>query len=158
MRPLRSEKKRPRNSRRLNQSLYFLDEHGLLPAVWWSRDAWYGPAIAYLYRNVGWLQSNVLALIWLLSVGVLLVVFRNFCIQQIRSRSHRGAIEAITATRRNLHRQVLRLGPEDLDGTGHETAAQMFFMEVEAIRNGLYESVIRSFDFRWNCSRFRSSC
>ena len=38
---------------------------------------------------------------------------------------------------------MLRLGPEDLDGTGYETALQMFFVEVEAIRTGLYESVTR---------------
>lgn len=119
----------------------FHEEHGLLPSVWRSRNAWYGPAIAALYRNVGWLQSNVLALVWMLAVGALLFVVRTFCLRGIRTCAHRGSIEAVTATRRNLHRQVLRLGPEDLDGTGHEQAVQMFFPEVETIRGGLYEWV-----------------
>lgn len=121
----------------------FHDELGLLPAVWWSRDAWYGPTIAYLYRHVGWLQSNVLALLWLLTAAALVIIVRYFCLGQIRRLSHRAAIEAVTATRRNLYRQAMRLGPEDLDGTGQETAQQMFFAEVESIRNGLYESATR---------------
>ena len=119
----------------------FHSEHGILPAVWRTRDMWIGPGVAYLYRHVIWLQSNVLALSWLLTMGALLVVVRGLCLSQIRSRSQRGAIEAVTATRRNLHRQFLRLGPEDLDGSVHEAASQLFVGEVEAIRHGLYESV-----------------
>ncbi len=121
----------------------YYDEHGLLPVVWHSRGAWWGPFNAYLYRQVGWLHSNTLALIWLLSVGVLLLVFRTFCLKRVRSLCHRCAIDAVTATRRNLHRQVLRLGPEDLDGTAYETAIQLFTVEVETIRQGLYESLLR---------------
>ncbi len=121
----------------------FFEEHGILPAVWQTRDVWWGRTIAFLFRRVGWLQSNILALIWLLSAGVLLIVFRDFCLRQIRDRSNRSAIDAVTATRRNLHRQVLRLGPEDLDGAGHEIAIRLFTADVEVIRRGLYESISR---------------
>lgn len=125
----------------------FEDEKGILPAVWQTRDLWWGPAVGGLYRNVGWLQSNMLGLIWLLAVGALTIMLRNFCLRQSRMCAHRVAIDAVSATRRNLHRQVLRLGPEDLDGTGHEVATHLFKNEVETVRIGLYEWITRSFRF-----------
>ncbi len=125
----------------------FYDEHGILPTVWHTRDFWWGRAVASLYRRVGWLQMNILAVIWLLSAGVLLFVFRSVCLGRIRSNSHRVAIDGVTAARRNLHRQVLRLGPEDLDRTGHEMAIRLFISEVEVIRHGLFESVSKSIRF-----------
>lgn len=125
----------------------FEDEKGILPSVWQTRNLWWGPVVAGLFRNVGWLQSNMLALIWLIAFGALTILLRNFCLRQMRMCAHRMAIDAISATRRNLHRQVLRLGPEDLDGTGHEVATNLFTHEVETVRRGLYESLTRSFRF-----------
>lgn len=120
-----------------------LDEQGILPEVWQSRDVWWGPFLAGLYRRVAWLQSNTLALIWLLSSGAFFFILRNVCLRMIRSRCHRAALDAVNATRRNVHRQVLRLGPEDVDGTGYGIASQLFTDEVEAIRDALYESMSR---------------
>ena len=117
------------------------DEHGILPAVWQTRDSWWGGAVSILYRKVSWLQTNILALIWILSVGVLLFVFRCFCLGRIRYHSHRSSIDGITAARRQLHRQIIRLSPEDLDGTGNEMANQLFVDEVEILRNGLFQSI-----------------
>ena len=119
----------------------FFDEHGILPAVWRMRDNWWGPFVAYLYRHLGWLQMNLLGLISLLSIGVVLFLLRSVALTQVRSNSHRVALDGVTAARRQLHRQVLRLGPEDLDGTGHETATDLFVTEVEKIRSGLFEFI-----------------
>ena len=118
----------------------YYDEHGILPAVWQTRHHWWGSAVSNLYRKVSWLQSNILALIWILSIGVLLFVFRSICLGRIRYHSHRASLDGITAVRRQLHRQIIRLSPEDLDGTGNELANQLFVNDVETLRNGLYQS------------------
>ena len=125
----------------------YYDEHGILPEVWQSRNVWWGGIVAYLYRNIGWTQANTLALIWLLCVGALLLVLRNYCLRQIRTNCHQAAIDAVTSTRRNIHRQVLRLGPEDIDGSGQEMAIALFTTEVETIRQGLYERSSRLIRF-----------
>lgn len=118
-------------------------ERGILPAVWHTRGLWWGSAVSTLFRRVDWLQSNFLALSWLLLIGIVLFVMRDFCLKQLRSGAQWVATEGVTATRRNLHRQVLRLGPEDVDGSGQEMAIRLFTTEVDTIRNGLYESVYR---------------
>jgi ABC-type multidrug transport system fused ATPase/permease subunit len=129
----------PPKSEELMRFVY--DESGILPAVWQTRDVWWGGAVSFLFRKIGWLQSNVLGLAWLLAAGSLILLFRNFCLRQVRVCAHRIAIDAVSATRRNLHRQVLRLGPEDVDGTGHEIATSLFTVEVDLIRRRLYELV-----------------
>ena len=113
------------------------DEYGILPAVWHSRDHWWGPALAQLFRRFEWLQSNVLATISLLVTGVLLALARAWCLSRHRRECLRVALEAVSVPRRNLHRQVLRLGPEDLDGTGLNLAAQLFSTETEEVRRSL---------------------
>ncbi len=118
----------------------FYDEHGILPAVWQTRNRWWGGAVAALYRRVSWLQTNILALTWILSIGVLLFVFRSFCLGRIRYHSHRSSLDGITAVRRQLHRQIIRISPEDLDGTGHELANHLFVNDVDTLQNGLFQS------------------
>ena len=113
------------------------DEVGILPAVWHSRDYWWGRGLAWLFRHCEWLQSNVLATISLLAIGVLLATARAWCLSRQRRECLRAALEAVSAPRRNLHRQVLRLGPEDLDGTGQSLASRLFTTETEALRHGL---------------------
>ena len=117
------------------------DEHGILPGVWQSQGNWWGSNVAILYRNISWLQTNILALLWILSIGVLLFVLRSFCLGRIRYHSHRASVDGIAAARRQLHRQILRISPEDLDGTGHELANQLFVDDVEILRNAIFESI-----------------
>ena len=113
------------------------DEYGILPAVWHSRDHWWGRGLAWLFRRFEWLQSNVLASITLLAAGVLLATARAWCLSRQRRACLRAALEAVSAPRRNLHRQVLRLGPEDLDGTGQSLAARLISTETEELRRGV---------------------
>ena len=127
----------------------FYDEHGILPIVWRARDYWWGGLVAKLYREVGWLQTNILALIWILSVGVILFVFRTFCLSRHRYHCYRFAIDGVAAARRQLHRQAMRLGPEDLDGTGQEQSIQLFVEEVDSLRKSLCESISIITRFPW---------
>ena len=119
----------------------YYDEHGILPAVWRLRDVWWGGLVAFLYRHVGWLQMNLMALICLLSLGAILVLIRYFLLKQLRLNSQRIALLGVTTVRRQLHRQILRIGPEDLDGTVYETATGLFVNEVDLLRRGLVDSI-----------------
>lgn len=119
----------------------YFDEHGILPAVWQMRDAPWGGLVASLYRSFGWLQMNLMGLICLLLAGVLLFIIRQSCLSQLRRRAQFTAVQGITAIRRQLHRQVLRIGPEDLDGTGHDAARDLFLQEADSVRDHLFESI-----------------
>jgi ATP-binding cassette subfamily B protein len=119
----------------------YFDEHGILPAVWRSRNDWWGGSVAFLFRRFSWLQTNLMAAICLLSMGVCLFVARTICLRQLRLNTHRLAIEGVTSVRRQLHRQVLRIGPEDLDETGYESAIQLFVADAAIIQRGLFEFV-----------------
>ena len=113
------------------------DEVGILPAVWHSRHQWWGRGLAWLFRRFEWLQSNVLATMTLLVLGVLLATARAWCLSRHRRACLRAALEAVSASRRNVHRQVLRLGPEDLDGAGLSLAGRLFTADTEEVRRGL---------------------
>ena len=113
------------------------DEEGILPAVWRARDSWWGPGLAWLFRNVDLLRSNILGCMSLLIFGALLVALRVGCLSQLRWSTQRIALEAVAPLRRNVHRQALRLGPEDLDGTGLVTAREVFVTEIEQVRHAI---------------------
>ena len=113
------------------------DEYGILPAVWRSRTAWWGNGLGWLFRNVDLLQSNILAAMTLLFAGALLFTARAACLSQTRGRALHAALEAVAPTRRNVHRQALRLGPEDLDGKGLAAASEIFTVEIETVRRSL---------------------
>lgn len=117
---------------RFNQS-----EYGILPAVWRSRHAWWGGALAWLFRNVELLQSNILAAMTLLASTAILFTARSVCLSQLRLGSRHAALDAVAATRRNVHRQALRLGPEDLDGSSFANAKRIFVDEIENVRINL---------------------
>lgn len=123
------------------------DAYGILPAVWQSRNMWWGPAIAWLFRHVELLQSNILAAMTLLASGSILFTGRAICLAQLRRQSQRSGLEAVAPTRRNIHRQALRLGPEDLDGSGLSNARQLFVDEIENVRHNLAKWI--EYDIRY---------
>ena len=112
-------------------------ESGILPAVWRTRNTWWGPGLAWLFRHVDWLHSNIPAAITLLIDGAVLFVARAVCLSQLRGAAEHTALEAVAPTRRNVHRQALRLGPEDLDGSGLATAKDVFVHDIETVRQSL---------------------
>ncbi|MBS0204370.1 MAG: ABC transporter ATP-binding protein [Planctomycetes bacterium] len=122
-------------------------EHGILPAVWRSRDAWWGGYLAWLYRHVDLLQSNILASITLLMTGALLVASRALCLSQLRRQTEEVALLAVAPSRRNVHRQALRLGPEDLDGSSLQAARDLYIHDIETVRQNLVRWI--EFDVRF---------
>lgn len=122
-------------------------EYGILPAVWQSRNMWWGGVIAWLFRHVELLQSNILAAMTLLASGSILFTGRAVCLAQLRRRSQQVAMDAVAPTRRNIHRQALRLGPEDLDGSGLANAKHLFIDDIETVRQCLAKWI--EFDIRF---------
>ena len=132
------QSKAPDEAVREDATIHFVNtESGILPAVWHSRGHWWGGALAWCFRRFDWLGSNVLATIALLLVGTMLATCRAACLARHRRECSRAALEAVAGPRKNLHRQVLRLGPEDLDGSGQSLASQLFSGESEEVRRGL---------------------
>lgn len=128
----------PNNIASEESSVHFINtESGILPAVWHSRNHWWGGALAWCFRRFEWLGSNVLATIVVLVLGTVLATGRAACLARHRLNCSRAALEAVLVPRKNLHRQVLRLGPEDLDGSGQCFASQLFSGESEEVRRGL---------------------
>lgn len=111
---------------------------GLLRALWDNRNyLWARPLIA-AWKTFPPLQTNAGAL----STLVLLLAGMQLVRLLAESRARRGflkrALEVATETRQSIHKQVLRLGPSDLEGKASPLAFQLFTTEAEKIRTGVY--------------------
>ena len=124
--------------------LYTFDDHGILPSIWRVRDHWFGELICLGYRRTPALRSNGSALLFLLIVGAFWYLLRVFCLSRLRMLSRRTALAVTTRLRKGLHRQSLRLGPEDLSGEGGEEAARLFTVQTDAVQQGLFEWITRT--------------
>jgi ATP-binding cassette subfamily B protein len=114
-----------------------VDGEGILGSVWRSHGTWYGPAFAWLYRRTDWLKHNDFALVTLLLAGALGWLLRYWCLNQIVHQSRVAALRVAVMFRNNLHRQALRLSPEDIDEHSAQVANQLFTTQVDAVRHGL---------------------
>lgn len=112
------------------------EQRGILPAVWWSRDKYWGPLLALAYRRIGLLQSNGSALVLLLLVGVGLALLGSLLRSRARQVSTKAAMAAVTNLRKTLHRQTLRLGPSDLLDSENDHVLELFTTEIDAAREG----------------------
>ncbi len=117
------------------------DEMGILPSVWRSRDAWWGGVLAGMFRSIDLLKSNILSAIVLLVSGAILVLARATALFQFRKTAHRMALNAVVPIRRSVHRQALRLGPEDLDGSGLTMAKDVFVVQIENLRKNVEKRI-----------------
>ena len=117
------------------------DDMGILPSVWRSRNAWWGGVLAGMFRSVDLFKSNILSAIVLLALGAILVLARAIALFQFRKTAHRMALNAVVPIRRNVHRQALRLGPEDLDGSGLAMAKDVFLVQIERLRKNIEKRV-----------------
>jgi ABC-type multidrug transport system fused ATPase/permease subunit len=120
-----------------------LEGEGILKSVWLSHDRWYGEPFAWLFRQSEFLKHNDLALLVLLLVGTTVWLARIVCLNQVRVHSRRGALRIATQFRKHLHRQVLRLSPEDIDEQSAQAAVELFTTQVESVRSGLEQWIYR---------------
>lgn len=123
---------------------YTFDEQGILPSLWRVRNTWWGELLCLGFRSTPAVRSNGSALIFLLAVGAGWYLLRVFCISRLRMLSRRTALAVTTRIRKQLHRQSLRLGPEDLSGDGGAEAAHLFTTQTDAVQQGLFDWITRT--------------
>lgn len=120
------------------------EDSGLLPSVWRSRHSWWGEGLAWAYREFRWLRTNISALCSLLVAIGITWILRLWCDARSRLACRMAALEVSSRMHRQLHRQALRLGTEDLDGRGVESAITLFTDDVDRLRRGVYAWGYRS--------------
>jgi len=120
----------------MEKSTLSFEQQGILPVVWWSRDKYWGPVVASAYRRIGVLQSNGSALTVLLLVAVGLGLIWSLFRSRARQMIARQTIDAVTAVRKTLHRQTLRLGPSDLLDSENNKVLELFTTEIDKARDG----------------------
>ncbi len=114
------------------------EDSGLLPSVWRVRDSWWGGGLAWTFRHVASLRTNLAALCSLLAAIGITWILRLWCEARARLACRTAALEVSSRMHRQLHRQALRLGTEDLDGRGVETAIALFTDDINRLRRGVY--------------------
>ncbi len=103
----------------------------VFPEIW-------GPIIAGTFNKLSFIDSDSGALILLVLCGALLGLVTNRCLSRARHLSLRDALDRVTRLRLQLHKQVLRLGPSDLEGTEHSAGLKLFVEDANALRDALY--------------------
>lgn len=117
----------------------YFENSGLLPSVWRTRDTWWGPSLAWIFRHTRWLHSNLAALGTVLAGLGITAILRLWTLAHTRLACRTAALEVSSRMHRQLHRQALRLGTEDLDGRGVEQAIHLFTDDVERLRCGVFD-------------------
>lgn len=129
----------PENSIQTGNSDVLVAGRGVLPAVWSDRTRFWGPLTAWAYRRASWLQTDTEALVSLVLIGGLLALVANRCFSRARHLCLRDALDRVTRLRLQLHRQVLRLGPSDLEGTEHAAGMKLFVDDANSLREALFQ-------------------
>lgn len=115
-----------------------IEDSGLLPSVWRNRKTWWGAALAWAYRACSWLRNDSSALLTLLSGLGMTWMVRLWVIGQLRTVCRHVGLDVSARMRRQLHRQALRLGTEDLDGRGVSEAQTLFCDDGDRLRDGVF--------------------
>ncbi len=113
------------------------EDLGVLPSVYWARNKYWGRALFVLYRRIDWLQSDSSALIFLVVAAVVAGVVRQVAIARAKRVSGNVGLDAATRLRRTLHRQAMRLGPEDLADQERQHVLTLFTDEVDRVKEGV---------------------
>ncbi len=127
--------------------MHTVEGEGIVRSVWESRGHWWGPLLARIYRGTLLLHQNDLALLTLLVTAAGLGVLHWFCIRQVRLHSERAAQRIGIVLRKHLHRQALRLSPEDIDEQSSQQAVQLFMKQVDAVRDSVRDWLYRIIRF-----------
>ncbi len=116
---------------------HHISGEGVLRSVWLSHGHWYGEPFAWLYRRVEFLRHNDIALVSLLVLVIVFWLTRLCCLQRVMHHSQTAALRIAVVLRNNLHRQALRLSPEDIDEHSARSAVELFTTQADGVRFGL---------------------
>ena len=114
-----------------------LEDQGLVPTVLWSRNRYWGGALAAVVRRVPPLRNNNGALTLLVLAAISLGFLRVLLLARARRLADSVALETVTRLRRTLHRQTLRLGPADLEESESGRVLELFTTDIERLRRGI---------------------
>ncbi len=121
----------------VDRVLQQVDDEGLIGPVWHSRDTWCGPTLGWLYRRFFALRQNSTALILLIVLIAVSWLLRQACLRRIHRSCQTTTDRVAVIFRKNLHRQALRLSPEDIDESSAQSALSLFTTQVESVRSEL---------------------
>jgi ABC-type multidrug transport system fused ATPase/permease subunit len=111
---------------------------GLLPTLWRDRHQFWNPLPVLLYRRFAFLRNDSQALQVLVIVLALVGWLRSMFETRSRTLLMQHSLDSATRLRQSIHRQTLRLGPSDLEGRASEQAFQLFTVEVDRLREGVF--------------------
>ena len=116
-------------------------QHGILSAVWYSRNQFWGETVAALYRGVPILRESRKALLPLVILGLTIGLLRSMVIVWATVNSNRTGMQVTTRLRESLHRQTMRLGPSDLEDKRSSEGFELFTKDADTIRTGVSQYV-----------------
>ncbi|MCA8989344.1 MAG: ABC transporter ATP-binding protein [Planctomycetaceae bacterium] len=116
---------------------WILQDRGLLHSLWLSKDRIWVKPIQLLYIQVPALRSNNTTLVILLITGGLLGLLRGIVMARCRLLASQIGMNSANQMRKQLHRQVMRIGPSDLMDRETALAYDLFREETSIVRDGI---------------------
>jgi ABC-type multidrug transport system fused ATPase/permease subunit len=99
-------------------------------------ERFWGRGLLRVTQAIPPLRTNLGALLTLLAVGLMLVLAYVLTGQALGRRVRELPVEAVSALRRQIHRQMYRLGQSALPGQGIEPIIDLFTRSVDDLENG----------------------
>ena len=113
-------------------------QQGLRATAWRMRNRYWGPAVGALAYHIRPLRTNHTALAVLISVAVVASLINGLVLTHIRTYCQRHSIEIATELRERVHEQAMRIGPSNLDSTQESHVSDLFLLETERLREGVF--------------------
>ena len=110
---------------------------GILQTVEWSKQKVWSPLLTSAYRRIDWLRHDSSALMLLILTAVVLAALRSLLLTRMRRVSSEAGWNIVSALRRQVHRQRLRLGPGDLADADGSQVLSLFTHDMDQLRNGI---------------------
>ena len=114
-----------------------LTDLGLRPVVWAARDTIWAEPLAGLYGALPALQSNWTTFSVLLGFSIFCAILWRVFATQARLAAMRTGLSVSNRLRKNLHRQLLRVGPGDLLHSDRERVIELFTVDTDRVRSAV---------------------
>ncbi len=113
------------------------EDTGIRATLWRHRDCPVVTLVRTPLSRMIPLRTNRGSLATYVVVLILVIVLRAWSLNRMRFRASGLAQEITTSLRSQIHRQILRLGPGDLDQRDYGSAQKLFVQSVESIASAL---------------------
>ena len=118
-------------------------DQGLRATAWNDRDQFYGGFLVALCRGLPAVQNNNGGLATLVLLGVITGLLRSLLLTRVRRLADHASIDVATRLRRSIHRQVMRLGPSDLEDRNFDHVYKLFTKETDEVREAIFRIISR---------------